>query len=138
MSRAALRTTWARTVSSWTYSSPLTDTSSSSTTRRWIVRRRAEGLSVRNVEEIVALGEEQRPRARKPRAGAYHPQLDRQAARLSDRFDTRVRINLGQRKGKLTFEFASVEDLDRIVALMGGDPAGDTGAGHVVVGEASA
>ncbi|MEP7194697.1 MAG: ParB/RepB/Spo0J family partition protein [Actinomycetota bacterium] len=84
----------------------------------------AEGLSVRNVEEIVALGDEQTPRARRPRAGAHHPQLDGQAARLSDRFDTRVRINLGQRKGKLTFEFASVEDLDRIVSMMGGDSAG--------------
>jgi ParB family chromosome partitioning protein len=88
----------------------------------------AEGLSVRTVEEIVALGDEQAPRARKPRAGALHPQLDGQAARLSDRFDTRVRINLGQRKGKLTFEFASVEDLDRIVMMMGGDLVGDTGA----------
>src|SRR5450631_1002990 len=94
----------------------------------------AEGLSVRSVEEIVALGDEQTPRARKPRAGALHPQLDGQAARLSDRFDTRVRINLGQRKGKLTFEFASVEDLDRILTLMGDD----TGRGNAVVGEASA
>jgi ParB family chromosome partitioning protein len=94
----------------------------------------AEGLSVRNVEEIVALGDEQTPRVRKPRAGAYHPQLDSQAAWLSDRFDTRVRINLGQRKGKLTFEFASVEDLDRILTLMGGD----TGRGNEVVGEAFA
>jgi ParB family chromosome partitioning protein len=98
----------------------------------------AEGLSVRNVEEIVALGDERTPRARKPRAGAHHPQLDGQAARLSDRFDTRVRINLGQRKGKLTFEFASVEDLDRIVRLMGGDLVGNNGAGKAVVGEASA
>jgi len=81
----------------------------------------AEGLSVRNVEEIVALGDDETPRARKPRAGAHHPQLDGQAARLSDRFDTRVRISLGQRKGKLTFEFASVEDLERIVKLMGVD-----------------
>jgi ParB family chromosome partitioning protein len=81
----------------------------------------AEGLSVRSIEEIVSLGDDETPRAHKPRAGAHHPQLDGQAARLSDRFDTRVRINLGQRKGKLTFEFASVEDLDRIVRLMGGD-----------------
>jgi len=91
----------------------------------------AEGLSVRNVEEIVAVGDDQTPRSRKPRAGAHHPQLDSQAARLSDRFDTRVRINLGQRKGKLTFEFASVEDLDRIVRMMGGDLAGDAVVGDV-------
>ena len=79
----------------------------------------AEGLSVRNVEEIVTLGGDDAPRARKPRAGARHPQLDDLAARLSDRLDTRVRINLGQRKGKLTVEFASVEDLNRIVDMLG-------------------
>ena len=79
----------------------------------------AEGLSVRNVEEIVTLGGDDAPRARKPRPGGRHPQLDDLAARLSDRFDTRVRIDLGQRKGKLTVEFASVEDLNRIVAMLG-------------------
>jgi ParB family chromosome partitioning protein len=79
----------------------------------------AEGLSVRSVEEIVTLGGDDAPRARKPRPGARHPPLDDLAARLSDRLDTRVRINLGQRKGKLTVEFASVEDLNRIVATLG-------------------
>lgn len=79
----------------------------------------AEGLSVRAVEETVALGGDDEPvRRRKPRAGARHPQLDDLAARLSDRFDTRVKIALGQRRGKLTVEFASVEDLNRIVALL--------------------
>jgi ParB family chromosome partitioning protein len=81
----------------------------------------AEGLSVRNVEEIVTLGGDDTPREHKPRAGAHHPQLDDLAGRLSDHFDTRVRIALGQRKGKLMFEFASIEDLDRIVEVMGGD-----------------
>jgi ParB family chromosome partitioning protein len=81
----------------------------------------AEGLSVRSVEEIVALGGDDPasvPATRRPRAGNRHPQLDDLAARLSDRYDTRVTIALGQRKGKLTVEFASVEDLNRIVALM--------------------
>jgi ParB family chromosome partitioning protein len=103
----------------------------------------SEGLSVRNVEEIVALGEEQAPRIRKPRPGAHHPQLDGAAARLSDRFDTRVRISLGQKKGKLTFEFASVEDLDRIVTMMGADSTNaeglsEAGMGDIVLGDASA
>ena len=85
----------------------------------------AEGLSVRTVEEIVTLGSNDAPRpARRPRAGARHPQLDDLAARLSDRFDTRVSIALGQRKGKLTVEFASVDDLNRIVDLLGADGAG--------------
>ncbi len=79
----------------------------------------AEGMSVRAVEETVALGGDDEPvRRRKPRAGARHPQLDDLAARLSDRFDTRVKIVLGQRRGKLTVEFATVEDLNRIVGLL--------------------
>jgi ParB family chromosome partitioning protein len=79
----------------------------------------AEGLSVRSVEEAVALGGDAEPvRRRAPRAGTRHPQLDELAARLSDRFDTRVKIALGQRRGKLTVEFASVEDLNRIVGLL--------------------
>jgi ParB family chromosome partitioning protein len=82
----------------------------------------AEGLSVRNVEEIVAVGgPDEVVKPRRPRAGSRHPQLDDLAARLSDRFDTRVNIALGQRKGKLTVEFASVEDLNRIVDLLGVD-----------------
>jgi ParB family chromosome partitioning protein len=83
----------------------------------------AEGLSVRSVEEIVALGgDQEKTKPRRPRAGGRHPQLDDLAARLSDRFDTRVNIALGQRKGKLTVEFASVEDLNRIVDLLGVAP----------------
>ncbi len=79
----------------------------------------AEGLSVRSVEEIVALGAAEAPKARKPRPGARRPQLDDLAARLSDRLDTRVQIALGQRRGKVVVEFASVEDLDRILDVMG-------------------
>ncbi len=79
----------------------------------------AEGLSVRAVEEIVALGGDgPGPRLRKPRAGNRKPELDDLAQRLSDRFDTRVQIALGSHKGKLSVEFASVEDLNRIVALL--------------------
>jgi ParB family chromosome partitioning protein len=80
----------------------------------------AEGLSVRSVEEIVALGgEDEKPSRRRPRAGTRRPQLDDLAAQLSDHLETRVLIALGQRKGKVTIEFASVEDLHRIVDAMG-------------------
>jgi ParB family chromosome partitioning protein len=41
--------------------------------------------------------------------------IDDLAARLSDHLDTRVKIALGQRKGRLTIEFATVDDLQRIV-----------------------
>ena len=81
----------------------------------------AEGLSVRTVEEIVALGgdHEKASRRTSPRMGNRHPHLEDIASRLSDRLDTRVAIALGKRKGKLTVEFASVDDLDRIVQQLG-------------------
>jgi len=79
----------------------------------------AEGLSVRAVEELVALGV--RP-ARAPRApggkAPVAPGLKDLADRLSDVFDTRVKVELGQRKGKIVVEFASIDDLERIVRAM--------------------
>lgn len=83
----------------------------------------AEGLSVRNVEELVAIGDsDAAPRPRRPRAGSRHPQLDQFTAGLSDHLETRVNIALGQRKGKITVEFASMEDLRRILGIMGFEP----------------
>ena len=80
----------------------------------------AEGLSVRSVEEIVTLGDDSpTPRPRRPRPGRLHPQLDDISAAVADRLDTRVGINLGQRKGRMTIEFASMEDLNRILDLLG-------------------
>ncbi|MFI2754985.1 ParB/RepB/Spo0J family partition protein [Cellulomonas sp. P22] len=76
----------------------------------------SEGLSVRAVEEIVSLGGDAAPVARRgPRAGERNEALDELAARLSDRLDTRVKINLGKSRGRLTVEFASVQDLNRIL-----------------------
>ncbi|MFE1438393.1 ParB/RepB/Spo0J family partition protein [Streptomyces sp. NPDC058739] len=82
----------------------------------------AEGLSVRAVEEIVTLmgsRPQKAPRAKGPRAGArLSPALTDLAGRLSDRFETRVKVDLGQKKGKITVEFASVEDLERILGTL--------------------
>lgn len=76
----------------------------------------AEGLSVRSTEEIVAVGEQVEKAARsRPTMGAYHPALEEIASTLSDRLDTRVGITLGKRKGRMTVEFASVQDLQRII-----------------------
>jgi len=79
----------------------------------------AEGLSVRALEEIVTIGpdgEPRTPRRQGPRASA--PRLIDLAARLSDRYDTRVKVDLGRTKGKITVEFATLDDLERIVRLM--------------------
>jgi ParB family transcriptional regulator, chromosome partitioning protein len=76
----------------------------------------AEGLSVRAVEEIVALGSEPGKARRRPsRKQPFAPGLTELANRLSDALDTRVKVELGQRKGKIVVEFASLDDLDRIV-----------------------
>ncbi len=84
----------------------------------------AEELSVRAVEEIVAMGG-QAPAKRRQTAARppLAPALRDLASRLSDTFDTRVKVEMGQRrgkpgKGKIVVEFASMEDLERIVAAM--------------------
>ncbi len=91
----------------------------------------AEGLSVRTVEEIVAMGGED---GHRPRRAATReppdPAMSDLAERLSDAFETRVRVELGRRKGKIVkgkivVEFASVEDLERIVSAMSVDLSGN-------------
>ncbi|MET7982306.1 MULTISPECIES: ParB/RepB/Spo0J family partition protein [unclassified Streptomyces] len=82
----------------------------------------AEGLSVRAVEEIVTLmgsRPQSAQRSKGPRAGSLvSPALSDLATRLSDRFETRVKVDLGQKKGKITVEFASMEDLERILGSL--------------------
>ncbi|MFJ1512866.1 ParB/RepB/Spo0J family partition protein [Cellulosimicrobium funkei] len=86
----------------------------------------AEGLSVRATEEIVAMGglDGERRAPRTPRAGQRSAAIDELAHRLSDRFETRVKVDLGKNKGRLTVEFASVEDLNRILDVMAPDDPG--------------
>jgi ParB family transcriptional regulator, chromosome partitioning protein len=78
----------------------------------------AEGISVRGLEELVAVGaaESAQPAVRRNRPTA--PGLADLAERLSDRFETRVKVDLGQRKGRISVEFASMDDLRRIVDIM--------------------
>jgi ParB family chromosome partitioning protein len=83
----------------------------------------AEGLSVRAVEEQIAVGEngvQDRPTLRRgPRPA--NPEADDLAAQLSDRLETRVRVDQGRSKGRITIEYATPEDRARIVALIGLD-----------------
>lgn len=78
-----------------------------------------EGLSVRAVEEIVQNSSESTPKERKtPQPQKHHERLDYIADAFADKLDTNVKIQLGARKGKMTIEFASVEDLNRIISVL--------------------
>ncbi|RJS45793.1 ParB/RepB/Spo0J family partition protein [Nocardioides cavernaquae] len=78
----------------------------------------AEGISVRGLEEIVAVGEHGRGGQRTQRRKPVAPGLDDISERLSDRLETRVKVELGKSKGKITIEFASLDDLRRIVDVV--------------------
>ncbi|MER5620849.1 ParB/RepB/Spo0J family partition protein [Streptosporangium sp. NPDC002544] len=82
----------------------------------------AELLSVRAVEEIVAVGDAKAapaPAPRTPRAKpTEEPVLRQLADRLSDRFETRVKVDFGRRKGRIVVEFATIDDLERIISTM--------------------
>ncbi|MFC7327951.1 ParB/RepB/Spo0J family partition protein [Marinactinospora rubrisoli] len=80
----------------------------------------AEGLSVRAVEDIITVGDDTPAPTdrRKPVRQETSPQIEELASRLSDVFDTRVKVNMGRTKGKIVVEFATMEDLERIIATM--------------------
>ncbi|MGA9309977.1 MAG: ParB/RepB/Spo0J family partition protein [Pseudonocardiaceae bacterium] len=82
----------------------------------------AEGLSVRATEEAVTLSRTEPAAQNAPKPAAPRPMrapgLQQLAENLSDAFDTCVKVELGRRKGRIVVEFGSVDDLERIVALM--------------------
>jgi ParB family chromosome partitioning protein len=82
----------------------------------------AEGMSVRATEEAVAIALAEGAPAKKAsarRQKPHAPGLNELAERLSDHFDTRVRVDIGRRKGRILIEFATVDDLERIVSMIG-------------------
>jgi ParB family chromosome partitioning protein len=93
----------------------------------------AEGLSVRAVEEAVHLAQGSSPQAARPSPRAKQPVpvgVVELGERLSDKLETRVKVDLGRRRGKLTIEFATLDDLHRIVAIIdAGGSAGDVEGG---------
>jgi ParB family chromosome partitioning protein len=79
----------------------------------------AEGLSVRTVEELVTLGDTGSDKSPRKRTKApQNPALADLAAALSDTLETRVSVDLGRTRGKISITFATVDDLERIVDLI--------------------
>jgi ParB family chromosome partitioning protein len=75
-----------------------------------------EDLSVRAAESAAGLVTTKPSRPARPSAGRRQGQLDEIAERLGDRLNTRVKVNLGATKGTIVIDFATVADLNRILA----------------------
>lgn len=78
-----------------------------------------EDLSVRATEEAAKAQPSNGTPKPKPQAGARRAYLDEVSGKLGDRLNTRVKITLGARKGQVAIEFASIQDLNRILAELG-------------------
>ena len=85
-----------------------------------------EGLSVRATEELVnhASGAAEVKECKAPQPQKHRERLDYIAEAFADKLDTSVKISLGARKGKMTIEFANVEDLNRIIRVLDSDFSG--------------
>jgi ParB family chromosome partitioning protein len=78
----------------------------------------AEGMSVRATEEAVAMAAAERPTAKRRVRNISAPGVEELGSRLSDRFETKVKIQIGRAKGRIVVEFGSVDDLQRIIGVM--------------------
>jgi len=78
----------------------------------------AEGMSVRATEEAVAMAAAEQPTARRRARKISAPGVEELGTRLSDRFETKVKIQIGRAKGRIVVEFGSVDDLQRIIGVM--------------------
>ncbi len=78
-----------------------------------------EDLSVRAAEAAAKAPEAGAVRRVTPKAGARRAHLDEVAERLGDRLNTKVKINISARKGQVVIDFATIQDLNRILAEIG-------------------
>jgi ParB family chromosome partitioning protein len=78
----------------------------------------AEGMSVRATEEAVAMAAAEQPAAKRRARNITAPGVEDLAGRLSDVFETKVKVQIGRAKGRIVVEFGSVDDLQRIIGLM--------------------
>jgi len=78
----------------------------------------AEGMSVRATEEAVAMAAAEQPAARRRARKISAPGVEELGTRLSDMFETKVKIQIGRAKGRIVVEFGSVDDLQRIIGVM--------------------
>ena len=83
-----------------------------------------EDLSVRAAEAAAKTADAAGTRPVRPHSGTRRAYLDEVSERLGDRLSTRVRVTLGARKGQVIVDFATIQDLNRILAEIGESPYG--------------
>lgn len=83
-----------------------------------------EDLSVRQAEAAAGLTSPKAAAKAKPSAGSRQGHLNEIAERLGDHLNTRVKITLGSSKGTIVIDFATVADLNRILAELGQEAFG--------------
>jgi ParB family chromosome partitioning protein len=84
----------------------------------------AEGMSVRATEEAVAMAVATQPTTKRRARNISAPGVEDLGSRLSDMFETKVKIQIGRAKGRIVVEFGSVDDLQRIIGVMAPDITG--------------
>jgi len=78
-----------------------------------------EDLSVRAAEAVAKGAGSTATHGIRPKAGARRAHLDDVADRLGDRLNTKVKITLTARKGQINIDFATIQDLNRILGELG-------------------
>lgn len=90
-------------------------------------RAAQEKLSVRETEELVRRYQSMSGDAASGGRSSYRPpEVAEAQRRLSDHLQTKVRVVVGQRKGKITVDFSTIGELERVMSVILGDgPGGD-------------
>jgi ParB family transcriptional regulator, chromosome partitioning protein len=86
----------------------------------------AEGISVRETEELVRRYQAMTPSTSSSRSQTRPPIASEAQRRLSEYLQTRVRVDVGKRKGRIVMDFVSTEELERLLRIITGDEPGAT------------
>jgi ParB family chromosome partitioning protein len=78
----------------------------------------AEGLSVRSIEEIIAISKPSSKKSKSSSSKKESPELKELGEQLGDVLDTRVKIQSAGGKGEIIVEYSGAEDLKRLVKLI--------------------
>lgn len=93
---------------------------------RVAARVATEKLSVRETETLVKRFQQMTGAETGTGSRASVAELPEAQRTLADHLQTRVRVEMGKRKGKIVLDFVSLEELERLVAIITGDARGST------------